>query len=97
MAISRQKRKNITASPGLQVMWSSDVKIYHSERKFGRLMIEKNAWTAMPFVMDSDRQSGFGGSRQSITVNVDNDLHQAAAMDVIVRASDNLIANLKAQ
>ncbi len=95
-------RGDVTAqtsfAPGLQIMWGSDIKAYHSERKSGRIMIEKNAWTGEPFAtMDKD-QSQFGSdSRQNITVSVDNALYEKAARDVISRASDNLVANLAAQ
>ncbi len=84
--------------PGLQVMWSSDIKVYHKERKSGRLMIEKNAWTAEPFaVTDTDQYEGISRSSQRVTVTVDNALYEKAAMDVISRATDNLVANMIAQ
>ena len=84
--------------PGLQIMWSSDIKSYKSERKWARVMIEKNAWTAESFgTADTEKWNGLSGSNQEITITVDNDLYQKAAMDVISRASDNLIANMAAQ
>lgn len=80
---------------GLQVMWSSDIKVYHSERKRARLMIEKNAWTAAPFAtLDTDKYEGVSGSRQDITMTVDNAAYEAAALDVIARATDNLLSHL---
>ena len=85
-------------APGLQVMWSSDIKLYRSERKTSRLMIEKNAWTAEPFAQVDQNQWEVGSySSQSITVNVDNALYEKAALDVISRATDNLVGTMAAQ
>lgn len=85
-------------APGLQVMWSSDIKVYHSERKTGRLMIEKNAWTAAPFAaFESDPSEGYQSSRNKITVTVDNDRYREAALDVLSRATGNLITHMAAQ
>jgi len=85
-------------SAGLQVMWSSDIKVTHSERKTGRLMIEKNAWTAEPFAtMSTEKSGGLFGSSQSVTLSVDNAAYQTAALDVLSRATDNLVKKLAAQ
>ncbi|MGV6802450.1 MAG: hypothetical protein ACWA5L_11065 [bacterium] len=89
---------NTSFQPGLQVMWSSDIKLYKTERKTGRLMIEKNAWTAAPFAkLEVDKWNGLARSGQKITVNVDNELYEKAANDVLSRASNNLITTLANQ
>lgn len=85
-------------SPGLQVMWSSDIKLFRSERKTGRLMIEKNAWTAEPFAtMEANDWAGSSRTERDIVVTVDNALYQQAALDVIARATDNLVTHMVAQ
>jgi len=82
-----------TFSPGLQIAWSSDVKVYHTEKKRGRLWLDKSAWTGEAFaVIDSETSRGFEMSKKKVTVNVDNAAYEKAAMDVIARASDSLVS-----